>query len=99
MYCSLDKIDLTARLEGRLVAIQTDHRTRAEIEAEPELSALYAMARVLNARGHLGEADAAVHYAVADEPPPVLREALRATGAVLERVASDGGARTLEPLG
>ena len=53
MYCSLDKIDLSATIEGRQVAIQTDHRSTAEIEAEPELSALFAMARVINARSHL----------------------------------------------
>lgn len=101
VYCSLDKIDLSARVDGRPVAVQTDHRARAEIEAEPELSALFAMARVLNARGHLatvvasgGHAEAAVHYVVGDEPPPALLDALRAVGAVLERAD-----RSLEPLG
>ena len=48
MYCSLDKIDLSATIEGRQVAIQTDHRSTAEIEAEPQLSALFAMARTLS---------------------------------------------------
>jgi hypothetical protein len=88
VYCSLDKIDLGAHVDGRPVAVQTDLRTRREIEAEPELSALYAMTRVLNARTHLaqdGHPDAAVHYVVTDEPPPILREALRATGCTLER--------------
>jgi hypothetical protein len=97
MYCSVDKIDLAARVDGRPVAIQTDHRSREQIEAEPELSALYAMARVLNARGHLaadGHPGADVHYAVADEPPPVLRDALAAVGAVIERTGHG-----LEPLG
>jgi hypothetical protein len=88
VYCSLDKIDLGAHVDGRPVAVQTDLRTRREIEAEPELSALYAMTRVLNARTHLahdGHPGAAVHYVVTDEPPPILREALRATGCTLER--------------
>lgn len=96
MYCSIDKIDLAARVEGRPIAVQTDHRRRAEIEAEPELSALIAMARVLNARAHLmaeGHAGATVHYALVDEPPPFLREALAACGSVLDR------ARILEALG
>ncbi|MEJ7602506.1 MAG: hypothetical protein WKG01_31730 [Kofleriaceae bacterium] len=89
MYCSLDKIDLAAQVDGREVALQTDHRTTAEIEAEPELSALYAMTRVLNAREHLTEAGHpdptdAVRYVVSAEPPAVLIEALRAVGATLE---------------
>jgi hypothetical protein len=55
VYCSIDKIDLASRVDGRPIAVQTDHRPRAEIEAEPELSVLFAMARVLNARTHLHE--------------------------------------------
>lgn len=97
MYCSLDKVDLAAQVDGRAVAIQTDHRPAAEIEAAPELSVLYAMSRVLNARSHLileGAAKAEVHYVVAEDPPPMLREALAATGAVIERM-NEG----LEPLG
>lgn len=68
--------------------MQSDHRARAEIEAEPELSMLFAMARVLNARSHLhesGHRDVIVHYAVHDEAPHVLREALGAVGGALER--------------
>jgi hypothetical protein len=96
VYCSIDKIDLAARVEGRPIAVQTDHRGRAEIEAEPELTALYAMARVLNARTHLhesGHRDAVVHYSVADVAPPVLREALGAVGGTLEH------GRSVELLG
>ena len=87
MYCSLDKIDLAAQVDGRPVAVQTDHRARSEIESEPELSVLFALARVLNAREHManeGEPGAAIHYVVADDPPELLREALTAVGAVLE---------------
>jgi hypothetical protein len=87
MYCSLDKIDLAAQIDGRPVAIQTDHRARAEIEREPELSVLFALARVLNARDHMageGEPAAAIHYMVSEDPPDLLREALTSAGAVLE---------------
>lgn len=101
MYCSLDKIDLTAQVGGRPIAVQTDHRARAEIEAEPELSALFAMVRVINAREYLleqGHVDLAVHYVVADDPPPALREALVATGAVIKR-STPLGDDQLEPLG
>ncbi len=88
MYCSLDKIDLATRIEGRHVAVQTDERRRDEIEAELELSVLYAMARVLNARLHLvegGHAAGTVHYVVSDEPPELMVDGLRAAGATLER--------------
>ena len=67
-----------------------------EIAAEPELSVLFALARILNPRAQLaddGHADATVHYAIEGTPPTVLREALAAAGATLER-----GART-EVLG
>ena len=87
MYCSLDKVDVTANVDGRPVVIQTDHRRRAEIEAEPELSALYAMTRVFNARCHLaeqGHAAAQVRYHMTESPPELLREALGAVGALLE---------------
>lgn len=88
MYCSIDKIDLAARVDGRPIAIQTDHRTTAEIAAEPELSVLFAMARIVNARAQLaddGHRNAAVHYVIGAKPPDRLREALVATGAKIER--------------
>ncbi len=88
MYCSIDKIDLAARVDGKPIAIQTDERTAAEIAAEPELSALFAMARIVNARAQLADAghrNAAVHYVIGAQPPALLREALTATGAKIER--------------
>ena len=88
MYCSIDKIDLAARVDGRPIAIQPDHRTAAEILAEPELSVLFAMARIINARSQLaddGHRNAAVHYVIGGKPPDMLREALVATGAKIER--------------
>ena len=97
VYCSIDRIDLATRVDGQPVAVQTDHRSREEIEAEPELSVLCAMARVLNARDHLaddGHRDAAVHYVVPGETPEILRDALAAVGATIDRVGT-----TLEPLG
>jgi hypothetical protein len=87
VYCSLDKIDISLKIEGRPVAMQTDHRDAAEIAAEPDLSVLFAMARVINARSHLARAgvpDGSVHYLVFHEPPPVLIEALGAVGCTLE---------------
>ncbi|MFT3696088.1 MAG: hypothetical protein QM831_23320 [Kofleriaceae bacterium] len=88
MFCSIDKIDLAAKVEGKPIAIQTDSRSAAEIDAQPELSVLCAIARVVNARAQLaddGHRDAAVHYVVSEPPPAFLREALTAAGATLER--------------
>jgi hypothetical protein len=90
VYCSIDKIDLVAQVDGKPIAIQSDHRSATEIAAEPELSVLFALARILNPRAQLaddGHADAAVHYAIEGTPPAVLREALAAAGATLERGA------------
>lgn len=100
MYCSIDKIDLLSPCtsRGSPIAIQTDHRSPEEIEAEPELSSLYAMARVINARGHLaddGHSDAAVHYVLPAEVPDVLRDALTAVGATIDHA----GVNKLEWLG
>ncbi|MBA3499883.1 MAG: hypothetical protein M4D80_19045 [Myxococcota bacterium] len=93
MYCSIDKIDLLSPTGiGKPVAVQTDHRSREQIEAEPELSALFAMARVLNARGHLaedGHGDAAVHYVLPDEVPAMLRDALTAVGATIDHASKN----------
>lgn len=75
MYCSLDKIDLAAQVDGKAIAVQTDHRGRGEIEAEPELSVLFAMARVLNAR----QQAASVQYEIA-AAPRFLAEAIAAAG-------------------
>ena len=86
MFCSIDKIDLAAKVDGKPIAVQTDHRSRDEILDAPELSVLFAMARIVNARAQLaddGHRDAAVHYVVAEEPPQMLREALAAAGGTL----------------
>src|SRR5580692_7398171 len=100
MYCSIDKIDLAAEVDGKPVALQTDHRSRDEIEAEPELSALFAMARIVNARAQLaddGHPSADVHYVVSEDPPEHLREALIAAGGTIERTDRDAALESLGP--
>ena len=89
MYASLGRLDMTATdpKTGITVAVLTDHRKREEIEAEPELSVLFALARVVQARGYTSAAGnpvSEVIYNPWNEPPPFLLEALGATGAVLE---------------
>lgn len=87
MYSSLQKIDIVVD-ETPPLYVQTDHRTRDEIEAEPEISVLFALARILNARayGVSKQLDPTVVYvALDDDPPDLLREAIGAAKGVLER--------------
>ncbi len=88
MYSSLDRIDILAEGSSGILAVQTDHRPRAEIEDEPELSVLFALIRVLNARRILADQERpvdAVVYVAIDDPPPFLVEALASVEATLER--------------
>lgn len=62
--------------------MQTDHRSAAEVEAEPEISVLFALTRVSAARA-MGEGGADVTYACRFAPPGFLREAVAAAGGVL----------------
>lgn len=83
VFCALDKIDLAATVEGRQVAVQIDHRSSDEIEDNIEMSVLFAMTRVINARQDCAH----VHFVVAG-PPPALSEALDAVGAVVSEAAT-----------
>lgn len=108
MFSSLSKIDvLVDAPDGAGIAVQTDHRERAEIEAQPEISVLFALARVLLPRQMMqarGTPLADVVYVAFGEPPPLLCEALGAVGALLERPPSKTrtrltpGAATTEEL-
>ncbi len=74
---------------GEVLGAQVDHRSADEIEATPELSVLFALARVINAREHLrerGESAAGVRYVLerAIVVPARLREALAAAGAIVD---------------
>lgn len=89
MYSSIQKIDIAARSPDGPVYVQTDHRSCDEVESEPELSTLFALARLILARAHAtkqGETNAAVVYASIDaHPPAFLVEAIASTGAQLSR--------------
>lgn len=95
MYCELDIIDFTAGPHR----FQTDHRTREQIEREPELSVLFALTRLLNARRHDQALRASVllalvHlikrpwrkpvYVAASNLPPFLEDAIAAAGGMVE---------------
>lgn len=86
MYSSLQSIDIVAKTDAGPAFHQTDHRSTAEMAAELELSVLFALTRILNARAHGDESGtpaAEVRYVCRADPPAEVREALAAAGAVL----------------
>jgi len=84
VYCSLDRIDLTLRADdGTLIRAQTDHRTPAEVAATPELSVLFAIARIVNARRGAQSGSVRAAYFARLEPPPFLKQVLAQLGALL----------------
>jgi hypothetical protein len=86
MYSSLDRADIVVGgKDGRKQYVQTDHRSAAEIEAEPELSVVFALVRVLNPKRMRedGGPEPVVVYSAAGEPPAFLRRAIRAAGGLI----------------
>jgi len=79
MFASLTRIDIVT---NGPTYYQTDHRSRAEIEATPELSVLFALVRVCNAKRHKPAERPVVIYA-ADDVPAFLEEAVAAAGGLL----------------
>ncbi|OJH37650.1 hypothetical protein [Cystobacter ferrugineus] len=84
MYSSLDSIDIVTQNEetGRKGFLQTDHRSAAEIQQERELSTLFALTRMLNARQAIesegGPVD--VLYVCSEPPPDFLRSVVTSAG-------------------
>jgi hypothetical protein len=86
VYSSLDRADIVTRgPDGRSQYVQTDHRSAAEIAAEPELSTVFALIRVLNPKrlGKPGDPEPVVIYGAMEEPPEFLRRAIRAAGGLI----------------
>lgn len=84
MFSSLDRVDIVLEpdADGRQQFVQTDHRSATEIEQEPELSALFALVRVLNAK-RMAESDSpepVVLYVTQERPPVFLRRVIHAAG-------------------
>jgi hypothetical protein len=101
MFSSLDRVDIELKPgpDGRQQYVQTDHRTAAEIEEEPELSILFALVRILNPKrmAEAGSAEPLVTYLAQERPPEFLRRATHAAGGRLvigddQRPVSDGAA-------
>lgn len=86
MFCSLDRVDLAyVGDDGRLRWLQSDHRRPAQIEAEAELSLLFALIRLIDPRRSF-PADAAspvLEYRCQHMPPAFLRAAIASAGAEL----------------
>lgn len=87
MFSSLDRIDLVTLdpKTGKKAFHQTDHRTTAEVQQEAEVSTLFALTRVLNAR-HMGEKEGGVRvlYVCFERPPDFLQRAVVAAGGRLQ---------------
>lgn len=66
MFCSLDKIDLVVGPDGQ-IAVQTDHRSAAEIDAQRDLSTLFALTRARNPQRNDFQT---VRFAGMQGPPP-----------------------------
>jgi len=89
VYSSLQKIDI-ATDQAPPHYYQTDHRSREEIDAQPEISVLFALARILNARayGTAKKIDATVVYvAFADALPSYLLDAIASAKGIVENAA------------
>ena len=80
MYSSLHKIDIVANIDGASTCVQTDHRDRAEIEAEREISIVFGVARML-APGLADPAKKRAQYVCMGELPTFMRELVRVCGA------------------
>ena len=86
MYASLDRIDIVVtEPNGAERFVQTDHRSAAEIEADADMSVVFAAVRVLNPRRHARDTAAvpAVEYAARELPPPFLRRLIASARAEL----------------
>jgi hypothetical protein len=87
VFSSLDRVDIVLKPgpDGRPRYVQTDHRTAAEIEGEPELSVLFALVRILNPRrmAEAGSPEPLVIYSAQERPPEFLRRAIHAAGGSL----------------
>lgn len=84
MYNDLDSTDIVASKGGLMLYVQTDHRTAPEIEADRDMSTVYAMVRVLNAaRMARGRGERfKVHYSNENQVPDFLHQAIDAAGGV-----------------
>lgn len=91
VYSSLHKIDIVSSApDGTRQLVQTDHRSPAEIDEEPELSVLFALARIIvPQRSEQAAPDAAgrraiVRYVALGGLHPAIAQVVASTGAQAE---------------
>lgn len=82
MFFRLDRIDAVTgdKGSGKLLFIQTDHRSAEEIRRAEDLSVLFALTRVLNPRAGGPPDDVEVQYVCVEPPPDFLHRAVVAAG-------------------
>lgn len=101
MFSSLDRVDIVLKPgpDGRQRYVQTDHRTAAEIEQEPDLSVLFALVRILHPKrmAEAGSPEPVVIYSARERPPAFLRRAIHAAGGRL--MIGDDPQPVSEPAG
>ena len=86
VFSSLDRVDIIyTDLEGRSHWLQSDHRSPEAIEAEAELSLLFALIRVLNPQRDFpeDEPEPVLEYRCQHLPPTFLQAAIAGGGAQL----------------
>ena len=102
MYSSLERVDIVLKDDnGTTVHAQTDHRSAEQVAAAPEISILFAIARVLNARRNAPRRLRVAYFARC-EPPAFLKQVLAALGAELfvdqQHRALNGRPAPVDPL-
>ncbi len=86
MYSSLERADfMVQHKDGMSIYVQTDHRTAADIESEPDLSTAFAIIRVLypTRTGRQQGTPFKVHYTLNEPPPEFLHQAIASAGGLL----------------
>lgn len=85
VYSSLHKIDFIADgPDDRRYLVQTDHRSVEEVEAEVELSILFALARIIGPSRTEHGVGAVVRYVALGGLHPAIAQVVASTGAVAE---------------
>lgn len=95
MYASLDRADMAVEEDGRRLAIQTEHRSAAEIDEDYDLSVIFALTRCLNPLR--SDQFDGVRFAFLEQPHDGLVALLTAAGAEIEHFG--GNVSNLEPSG
>jgi hypothetical protein len=85
MYSTLDSLDIVVDEPIGKVALQTDHRTAEEIEADWDLSVVFAALRARNAQ-YCGKVQA-VRFVYMQPPPPRMADFVRRCGAGVQVTA------------